>query len=433
MQVAASSTTQGDAGAGGAPGELGRFARYLAAAHGGIARAVAPARGPGWALQGIPAITAEPAACPAAARDGTAGDCLRVARVEARDASAAQGALGTLMRRPVAQPCLVAAGDGTDAEALQQALAVRHDVAFAGAGPHGEGTVGVLDSRAIPRRPAPAGFRVLAIVPARNEEDLLAGTLAYLVEEGLDPIVLDNWSSDRTADIARAAGVPVERFPACADSGSYDLAAMLDRVEEMAAHATRADWVVLHDADERRRSPWPGVTLRDALWHVSEEGYNCIDHVTLTFWPTDDAFVAGDDPERHFRHFEFSTHPGHFHQRRAWQQCAGRVALARSAGHDVDFPGRRVYPYKFLLKHYPIRTRAQALRKLRDRRARWNGAERAQGWHRQYEDIAAAEVVRDPAELLRFDAGFHRRYLLERLSGVGVFDAPPAWATAPAW
>jgi hypothetical protein len=224
----------------------------------------------------------------------------------------------------------------------------------------------------------------------------------------------------------------VERFPARADSGSYDLAALLDRVEEMAAHATRADWVVLHDADERRRSPWPGVTLRDALWHVSEEGYNCIDHVTLTFWPTDDAFVAGDDPERHFRHFEFSTHPGHFHQRRAWQQGAGRVALARSAGHDVDFPGRRVYPYKFLLKHYPVRTRAQALRKLCERRARWNDAERAKGWHRQYDDTDAAEVVRDPAQLLRFDAAFHRRYLLERLSGVGVL-VPPPWATPPAW
>ncbi len=430
MQVAASPTTQADAGAGGAAGELCRFARYLASARGGVARAVAPVQGAGWALQGIPATTAEPAPCRAMARGS--GDCVRIARVEACDAAAAQRALGTLMRRPVAQPCLVAAPRGGDAEALQQALVLRHDVAFAGAGPGGEGTIAVLDSRAIPRRPAPAGFRVLAIVPARNEEDLLAGTLADLVQQGLDPIVLDNWSNDGTPDIARAAGVPVERFPAGADPGTYDLAALLQRVELMAAHATRADWVVLHDVDERRRSPWPGVTLRDALWHVSEEGYNCIDHVTLTFWPTDDDFVAGNDPECHFRHFEFSTHPGHFHQRRGWQQCAGRVALARSAGHDVAFAGRRVYPYKFLLKHYPVRTRAQARRKLRDRRARWNGAERANGWHRQYDDTDAAEVVRDPAQLLRFDAGFHRRYLLERLSGVGVL-VPPPWATPPAW
>jgi hypothetical protein len=40
--------------------------------------------------------------------------------------------------------------------------------------------------------------------------------------------------------------------------------------------------------------------------------------------------------------------------------------------------------------------------------------------------------VRDPAQLLRFDAAFHRRYLLERLSGVGVL-VPPPWATPPAW
>jgi hypothetical protein len=161
-----------------------------------------------------------------------------------------------------------------------------------------------------------------------------------------------------------------------------------------------------------------------------------VDHVTLNFWPTDDSFdPSGPDLEDHFRHFEFSDHAGHFHQRRAWKQQRGeRVALARSAGHDVEFPGRRVYPYKFLLKHYPLRSSAHGARKLLDRRRRWNAEERSRGWHRQYDEVEPGGFIRDPSTLRRFDpATFDEDHLGERLSGVGVFEAPPPWATPPRW
>ena len=37
-------------------------------------------------------------------------------------------------------------------------------------------------------------------------------------------------------------------------------------------------------------------------------------------------------------------------------------------------------------------------------------------------------------ELLRFDDDtFYEQWVIERLSGVGIFDAPPAWATDPKW
>jgi hypothetical protein len=40
----------------------------------------------------------------------------------------------------------------------------------------------------------------------------------------------------------------------------------------------------------------------------------------------------------------------------------------------------------------PVRTLARLQRKRRDRRARWNGSEHAQGWHRQHDDTDAAQV-----------------------------------------
>jgi hypothetical protein len=249
--------------------------------------------------------------------------------------------------------------------------------------------------------------------------------------------VLDNCSTDRT--IARAGEVPgvvgIERYPFYGTSRTYDLVSLLLRVEEIALAHPWANWVVLHDTDERRRSPWPGVSLRDALWHVDRCGYSCIDHVTMNFWPIDDTFdPAVADLEQHFAWFELSDHPGHFHQRRAWKQSGSRVLLAPSAGHDVMFNGRRPYPYRFLLKHYPLRSREHGERKLRERHLRQNAQERSWGWHRQYDRLGVHQVVRDPKTLTHFEPDrFLEEYVVERLSAAGIFVLPPPWATDPTW
>jgi glycosyltransferase involved in cell wall biosynthesis len=286
---------------------------------------------------------------------------------------------------------------------------------------------------------------VAAVIPTYNEADVIAHTLGYLLDDGVGVYVVDNWSTDGTPEIARRVGqqrgglLGLERFPPEGPSPRYDLRRILGRVEELGTQLD-ADWLVLHDADERRRSPWPGVGLRDALFHVDECGFTCVDHITLTFWPTDgsNSHYGRRDVEQVLRYFEFSDHPGHFHQRRAWKNLGQRVSLAASAGHDVQFDGRRVYPYRFLLKHYPIRSQAHGERKVFGERVpRWNATERSFGWHAQYDQVGArSRFVRHPSELELFEPGsreVYERWLVERLSGVGVFGAPPAWATPPVW
>jgi hypothetical protein len=105
----------------------------------------------------------------------------------------------------------------------------------------------------------------------------------------------------------------------------------------------------------------------------------------------------------------------------------------RTAGHDARFYGRRVYPFKFLLKHYPIRSHAHGRRKVvHERRARRNHAERALGWHQQNEHVD--RFIRIPTELEHCDPQtFYERRLIERLSGVRIYAGPPDWATPPVW
>jgi hypothetical protein len=279
--------------------------------------------------------------------------------------------------------------------------------------------------------PAPGSFSAVAFVSTFNEADIVRSTIEHLVGEGIGVYIIDNWSTDGTWEIARSflgrSLIGAERFPPEGPTAYFELRRLLGRVEGLAA-TIRANWFIHVDADERRKSPWPAVSLRDALWRVERRGFNAVDHTVLTFPPIDDGFPSGSDPERYFRHFEFGRNAGHFCQIKAWKRVAGRVDLATSAGHDVSFAGRRVFPFNFLSKHYPVRSQAHGERKIfAERRSRWSPRERAAGWHVQYDHLRPGHCfVRDRATLEPFNEDdFARRYLVERLTRVGI--TRPEW------
>ena len=203
------------------------------------------------------------------------------------------------------------------------------------------------------RRSAPSDFRVVAFMAAYNEEDIIVQSLKKWTDQGISVHVLENWSTDATYDLAKGLEsqlpVTVERFPKSGPSKYFDWGAMLKRMEEL-SREIEADWFVRRGADEVLVSPWPAVSYRDALYLVDQTGFNCVDHAIVEFHPVDDGFETGMDHEAYFRHFDFKnlSHPS---QRKAWKNCGQPIATTASAGHDVLFDGRRVYPFKFLLKH----------------------------------------------------------------------------------
>ena len=287
----------------------------------------------------------------------------------------------------------------------------------------------VITSKAIatPRAvKAPLDFRVVAFMAAYNEEDIIVQSVRKWTDQGVRVHILENWSTDSTYDLAKSLEqqlpVTVERFPREGPTPYFEWRAMLERFEALSREIS-ADWFVRRGADEVLTPPWPGMSYRDGLYVVDRAGFNCVDHTAINLYPVDDGFEQGMDHEQYFKHFEFVTQPAAFRQQKAWKNYGQRIPMAVSGGHDLPFEGQRLYPFKFLLKHYPFRSQQHGERKVfRERKARWHPLERARHWHTQYDSVRLGhQFVREPSEQILFDeVDFNRTFLVERLSGIGV-------------
>jgi glycosyltransferase involved in cell wall biosynthesis len=274
----------------------------------------------------------------------------------------------------------------------------------------------------------PPEFDVLAIVTTYNESDIIEQLLTRLTEGGVRVHVIDNWSTDETVDLVKPfcerGGVTLERFPADGPSQYFELAALLGRMNEV-AHGSGADWVVHHDADEIHDSAWPGVSMRQGLWAVGQWGFNCLDHAGLQFRPIDESWQAKDDLDTSFEWFEFGDLPADFNLLKKWRPQTQRVVNSDTGGHFAEFEGRRIFPYKFPIRHYPLRSTAHARRKLfTERRPRWSPEERAKGWHVHYDTFdEGSSFIWDPAKLYRWST-VYQELLLQMVSLVGVWGNP---------
>ncbi len=295
------------------------------------------------------------------------------------------------------------------------------------------GTLALLSTSkpSLPIR-TPEGFRVIALISSFNEEDVIVPVIEQLSRDGIDVYLIDNWSTDDTYQRAQSllgrGLIGLEKFPPRGPSATYDWVDLLKRKEAL-CRELEADWFIHHDADEIHESPWQGVPLRDAIFWVDQQGYNAIDFTRLVFRPIDDAYQSGSSFGEYFRYGDFGTkQQGASFLVRAWKAANRGAILSESGGHCVAFPGRRIYPYNFLQRHYPIRSQSHGEKKLfQERIQRWNPAERKQGWHDQYDRYApGASFLRNPKALIEFNSDFYADYLVERLSAIGIVPAEDA-------
>lgn len=247
------------------------------------------------------------------------------------------------------------------------------------------------------------GMKIQVFMPVRDEADILPHTLRHLREQGCAVHVIDGWSTDGSYEIARKAlwGCTVERFPADRSDPIQNCTAILKRIEDLAA-ASDADWILYSDADEWRRSHIAGEKLSDAVLRIEYfNQYNAIDFRVFQFYPTAHppfGWESHINPEDFFQCYDEADCISRIPNRKLWKNV-GRVCLG-GGGHEVMFPGMRVYPQKFAMKHYPFRTPAQAKAKIETRLARRRHEEHAKGWGVHYDQYPPDfDFCWDPAKL----------------------------------
>jgi len=271
---------------------------------------------------------------------------------------------------------------------------------------------------------------VVAIVAAYNEADIIGQVVGDLIDQGVSVYFIDNRSTDATLATVRCfegrGVVGIETYPKQpTNENRFDWSGLLSRKEELATELD-ADWFIHHDADEFRESPWAGVDLRTAIEVVDQLGFNAIDFELLEFQLTNRSLAGGNDVRSALPYFAEAA-PFNKVQIRCWKARGKRVDLRSSGGHEAHFDGRQLFPFRFIVRHYPFRSVEQAKRKvLVDRRPRFDPLEREKGWHMHYDDFGFADnqFIRDADGLQHFDPHQIRHDL--RLRDRGSQAANPA-------
>jgi glycosyltransferase involved in cell wall biosynthesis len=234
-------------------------------------------------------------------------------------------------------------------------------------------------------------MRVIALIATYNEHRFIGPCLRHLGEQGIEAYLIDNCSTDDTVAIAeRRLGrglVDIETFPRD-EGGVYDWHSLLVRKEELARELD-ADWFIHLDPDEIRLPPSRARTLGQALEAADREGFNAVNFLEFTFLPTQEEPDHDHDDFQQTLLTYYPFAPKFPHRVTAWKATES-AELAWSGGHEVRFPGLKMYPESFPMKHYLFLSVPHAIEKYVERR--YDPAEVESGWHGWRPRLSAADI-----------------------------------------
>ena len=246
-------------------------------------------------------------------------------------------------------------------------------------------------------------MRVVAILAAHNEERFIGGCISRFAAQGVETYLIDDGSKDATVEIARShEGRGLIGLEQRSRTGVYSWHPILERKEELARELD-ADWFIHADPDEVRLPPPGHETLVDALAFAEECGANAVNFFEFTFVPT------LEDPDHDHPNFMRSMLsyypflPWFPHRLNAWKRQERPVDLATSGGHAVAFPGIRMHPVSFPMRHYLFLSRPHAVEKYV--RKVYDPAEVKQGWHGSRAWVRPEEIRLPSRAELRYYRG----------------------------
>lgn len=272
-------------------------------------------------------------------------------------------------------------------------------------------------------------MKVIAIISAYNEEDIIEHTVRNMIKNDIETYFIDHHSNDKTLELIKnflGKGIKkIEIFPEESGYSSdlkdvYAWRYILKRKEELHS-MLGADWYMHMDADEIVESPWPNMKFTEALQLVDRLGYNCIDFELFNFRPVTAEYKSNIKPQDFFKYWE----PDNYNepQMKCWKNFGQKIDLVSSGGHIVEFKDKKVFPIKFVMKHYPIRSGAHGVKKIfSDRLPRYDKNERSIPWHTQYDRYTEEDIRFDKKNLLDYDEDYVKQIYLPLMSCLSILE-----------
>ena len=271
---------------------------------------------------------------------------------------------------------------------------------------------------------------ITAIISAFNEEDIIGHVLDDFITKGMQVYFIDHHSMDKTLDITKTflgnGIIKIEIFPEESGYPSdlkdvYAWRYILKRKEEL--HTTLdADWYMHMDADAIVESPWEDVPISEAIQLVDALGYNCINFELFNFRPVENEYKGDIKPQDFFRYWEPDNYDEP--QIKCWKNFGQKIDLVSSGGHDVQFEGKKVFPVKFIMKHFPIRGREHGIKKVfSDRLPRYDKNERDMHWHTQYDRyIVEKDIQFNKQDLVEYDEKIIKQIYLPLVNCLSILE-----------
>jgi glycosyltransferase involved in cell wall biosynthesis len=205
-------------------------------------------------------------------------------------------------------------------------------------------------------------MKIVGIMAVYNDDDVIEEVLENLVAEDIEVIVVDGGSTDNTFEICKkfeGQGL-IKLFQV--DTVFYDVGLVLRILYDFALREA-PDWILRCDADEFLSSYENELTLRDAIIQADSEGYNLIQFDRFDFFMTDKDEISAKSIKDKMPYYSYG---GDFIYR-AWKFYPGINIIGDYAGHFPIFPhyiNYRIFPKKFVMRHYPLRNEKQATKKM---------------------------------------------------------------------